>query len=271
MIHARTYGDAGPTVVVIHGGPAAAGSVAMVARELSRWYRVLEPWQRGSGDLPLSVARHVADLRELVAARAPETPPAIVGHSWGAQLALCYAAAHPTEAGALVLVGSGTFDQASREKMKAILRERTDATLQRRLDELSATAADSAERHLRKLKLTRDLSVYHLAEPWPARLDYEPLDERAHLETWADMKRLLADGTYPAAFAAIRSPVLMLHGDHDPHPGGMTRDSLLPFLPQLEYRELARCGHNPWLETHARDEFFAVLTDWLSRHARVDR
>lgn len=268
---AREYGEAGPLVIVLHGGPAAVGDAAPLARGLGESFRVLEPWQRGSGDVPLSVARHVADLRELVAARAPETPPAIVGHSWGAQLALCYAAAHPTDAGALVLVGSGTFDQASRDRMKAVLRERTDATLQRRLDELSATVADSAELHIRKLELTRDLSVYHRAEPWPVTLDYEPLDVRAHTETWDDMKRLLANGTYPAAFAAIRSPVLMLHGDYDPHPGGMTRDSLLPFLPQLEYRELARCGHSPWLETQARDEFFAALTDWLSRHARVDR
>jgi pimeloyl-ACP methyl ester carboxylesterase len=110
-----------------------------------------------------------------------------------------------------------------------------------------------------------------LAEPWPAELEYLPLDVRAHHETWQDMLRLLADGTYPRAFAAIESPVLMMHGDYDPHPGRMIRDSLLPFMPRLEYRELERCGHTPWLETFARDEFFAVLTQWLAAHARVDR
>ena len=60
----------------------------------------------------------------------------------------------------------------------------------------------------------------------------------------------------------------MLHGAYDPHPGALIRDSLLPYLPQLEYREFARCGHYPWLERHARDEFLLELRAWLSRHAR---
>jgi pimeloyl-ACP methyl ester carboxylesterase len=267
----REHGETGPLVIVLHGGPAAVGDVAPLARGLADSFRAIEPWQRGSGDEPLSVARHVADLRELVAVRAPETPPAIVGHSWGAMLALCYAAAHPTEAGPIVLVGSGTFDRASRNAMKATLTARTSEPLRRQLEALAATTTDAAELHMRKFKLTRDLSVYDRAEPWRDELEFEPLDVRAHGETWQDMLRLLADGTYPRAFAAIRSPVLMLHGDYDPHPGAMIRDSLLPFLAQLEYREFARCGHSPWLETHARAEFFAALRGWLGRYARIER
>ena len=98
------------------------------------------------------------------------------------------------------------------------------------------------------------------------REEHGPLDVRAHTETWEDVLRLQAEGVYPAAFAAIHSPVLMLHGAYDPHPGEMIRASLLPHLPQLEYREIARCGHSPWLERAIRDEFFAVLHDWLLRH-----
>jgi pimeloyl-ACP methyl ester carboxylesterase len=57
----------------------------------------------------------------------------------------------------------------------------------------------------------------------------------------------------------------MLHGAHDPHPGAMIRTSLAPHLPQLEYVEWERCGHYPWHERHAREEFFATLRDWLVR------
>jgi hypothetical protein len=46
----------------------------------------------------------------------------------------------------------------------------------------------------------------------------------------------------------------------------MIRASLEPYLPQLEYHELARCGHSPWKERAACHEFFAVLRDWLARH-----
>ena len=89
-------------------------------------------------------------------------------------------------------------------------------------------------------------------------------DARAHDETWDDMLRLQREGVYPAAFAAIRSPVIMLHGAVDPHPGRMIFASLKPYIPQLEYREWDRCGHYPWLEKAAREEFFAELKEWLS-------
>ena len=92
-------------------------------------------------------------------------------------------------------------------------------------------------------------------------------DARGHDETWSDELRLQAEGAHPAAFTAVRAPVLMLHGDFDSHPGAMIRASLAPYLPQLEYVEFSRCGHYPWLERHACDAFFATLIEWLDRTA----
>ena len=93
----------------------------------------------------------------------------------------------------------------------------------------------------------------------------EPLwvDARGNAETWADALRLQAEGVEPAAFAAIACPVLMLHGDDDPHPGPATCDLLRRFMPQLRYRGFARCGHQPWAERHAREPFLAALREWL--------
>jgi pimeloyl-ACP methyl ester carboxylesterase len=93
-----------------------------------------------------------------------------------------------------------------------------------------------------------------------------PADARGHEETWNDVLRLQTEGVEPAAFAAIRAPVLMLHGDADPHPGPATRDVLRRSIPQLEYIELARCGHTPWLERHTRDAFLTYLRPWLRAH-----
>jgi pimeloyl-ACP methyl ester carboxylesterase len=80
------------------------------------------------------------------------------------------------------------------------------------------------------------------------------------------MLGLQADGVIPGAFEVIESPVLMLHGQYDPHPGKMIRDSLLPYLPQLEYHEFENCGHSPWIEKSAREVFFSVICEWLKRH-----
>ncbi len=260
----RKYGNSEHLVVVLHGGPAAAGDAAPIAKGLSDSFTAIEPWQRGSEKEPLTVSRHIEDLHSLLNGLASDSPPAIVGHSWGAMLALCYAAAHPNEAGPLVLVGCGTFDRLSRVRMYEILQGRTDQHLQELLAEATASTSDPADLHMKKYKLTRDLSVYDRAELWSDKEEYEPLDVRAHQETWEDMMRLQSDGTYPKAFTAITSDVLMLHGNYDPHPGPMIRESLRPFIRRLEYLELDRCGHSPWLERFARTEFFMTMKSWLA-------
>jgi pimeloyl-ACP methyl ester carboxylesterase len=262
----RVYGESGPMVIVLHGGPAAVGEAAPIARGLAHSFRVLEPWQRGSGDQPLSVARHIADLHALVISRCDAAYPALVGASWGAMLALAYAAAHPGSTGPIVLVGCGTFDKEARARLRRTLDERTDDELQRALSSLQQVFPDPDERLKRTYELTRKL--YHvdpLELPGIDPVD-GPFDVRAHNETWQDMVRLQEEGVYPAAFAAITSTVLMLHGAEDPHPGQMIRASLQPFLPQLEYHQWDRCGHSPWLERAIREDFFAVMCRWLKKH-----
>ncbi len=283
----RTYGESGASVIVLHGGPAAAGEAAPIARGLAGSFRVLEPWQRGSGDRPLTVARHVADLQELIETRVAQGRPALVGESWGAMLALAYAAAHPDRAAAIVLIGCGTFDAASRGRMKAILDERTDDGLRARLGRLPVDFPDPGERLLKRFDLTRSLYEFDPVEDDPPDDPIDgglrddrtfhagggappPFDLRAHTETWQDMLRLQERGIYPAAFSAIRSPVLMIHGAYDPHPGRMIRASLLPHLPQLEYREMEDCGHSPWSEKAARVEFFRILREWLLARCEMD-
>ncbi len=256
-MHVRTYGEGGALVLVLHGGPGAAGYMAPVARGLADSFRVVEPFQRGSG----GVADHVADLRQLVETLGAGAPPALVGSSWGAMLALAFAAAHPGLAGPLVLIGCGTFDPIARARLQAVLAERMDGPLRRRLEQLPEEFPDPDQRLRVQSDLILPLYSWDLVS---TDVELEKCDARAHDETWADMVRLQEQGVYPAAFSAIRSPVLMLHGAVDPHPGSLIRESLERHIPQIEYREWEHCGHYPWLEKAVRDEFFSVLRGWLS-------
>jgi len=262
----RRYGSPGRSqaarrVCLLHGGPGARGHMAPVARELAaRGLSVLEPLQRLSGSEPLTVGRHVADLDELMqSAGEAAPPPALVGSSWGAMLALAYAAAHPERAGPIVLIGCGTFDGASRAEFKRRLHGRLGEAGRRRLEELRAIGDPD-----QRLGAIGDfLTPFYSHDLLSADLEIERNDGRGNTETWADMIRLQEAGTYPQAFSDLRSPVLMLHGAGDPHPGAMIRDSLLPRVRRLEYVELDRCGHYPWLERHARRRFFETLEAWL--------
>jgi pimeloyl-ACP methyl ester carboxylesterase len=263
LIWVREYGTEGLWVVVVHGGPGAMGSMAVVARALAHRFRVLEPWQRCSGGEPLTVARHIADMHEMVRAHCPDQKPALVGHSWGAMLALAYAAAHPEEAGPLVLAGCGTFDPAARMRMKVIRGARMNEAVIAQMARIEQAIVDPDERLCALGRLFMILDSYDLAS---TETGLEACDAAANRETWDDMLHLQEVGVYPAAFSAIRTPVLMVHGADDPHPGEMIRASLAPYLPQLEYHEWARCGHYPWLERGVGAEFFTVVSEWLALH-----
>lgn len=265
-IDVRTYGDSGPEVLVLHGGPGAQGSVAGLARALSDEFRALEPLQRRSGSVPLTVARHVADLAEV----APPTAP-IVGCSWGAMLALSFAAAYPDRTAGLVLVGCGTYDVDSRalyeERMHERLGEEGVADAQailRRIEE-----AESAEEQDQFFDRLGDLVTKAQAyEPLATKEGAEaepPFDRQGYQETWSDVLRLQETGQEPLAFSSIGVPVLMLHGADDPHPGNEIHAVLGTHLPHVKFELLDRCGHEPWNERHAREPFLRLLHEHLRR------
>lgn len=261
LIQTRLYGTAGPTVFVLHGGPAAPGYMVPVARGLADYFRVVEPFQRPScSDRPLTVGRHIDDLHVLIESICKNERPLIVGHSWGAMLALAYAAAYPNTAAALVLVGCGTFDIACREKMQTTRANRMTPAIQARFDRLEQDFPDLNKRFSAAGRLYQQIDSYDLV---PLGTQTGTFDLKAHEETWQDMLRLQAEGVYPATFSTITAPVLMLHGDHDPHPGEMIRDTLKQTIPHLQYRAWPQCGHYPWLEKHAAADFYTALTDWL--------
>ena len=263
---AREYGTGSPPVIVLHGGPAAAGDAAGLARGLSARWHVLEPFQRGSGRRPLTVATHVRDLDELVRERCAGARPAVVGHSRGAMLALAYAAVHPQTPVALVLVGCGTFSSAARAEFEARLDARLTIDDRARIAQIDESGADPDHRLGAFGRLIQGMCGYDVET---AVDDEVAVDALAHQETWADMLRLQSEGVYPAGFAAIDAPVLMLHGEADPHPGVMTSRDLRRYIPHLEYRELPKCGHYPWLERQARKSFFETLDAWLTARCRV--
>lgn len=256
----REYGTGTECAIALHGGPAAAGDVAPLARELGKRWHVLEPFQRGSGGSPLTVATHVRDLNDIIEERCEGRAPVLVGHSWGAMLALAYAAQYQAVPAGLILIGCGTFSVTSREELRTRLEAKLTPRDRARLAELEQTEP-SADRRLAETGRLMARVFGHDAETVDE--DIDALDARAHDETWADMMRLQRDGTYPAAFAAIAVPVLMIHGEQDPHPGRSISRDLRTYIPRLEYQELPMCGHSPWLERQARRAFFEIVGAWL--------
>lgn len=263
---ALRHGPTGRSVVVLHGGPGAPASASALARALADPLHVVEPWQRWSSSVPLSVDRHVEDLAGVISRDIPDEKPALVGESWGAMLALVFASRYPDRVSAVALIGCGTFDRRARARLHDTLAQRTSPELKAELADLESRFPDEGERLARAHRLSD--SIYTYCRAAGAEDPVERFDPKGQAETWDDMARLQETGVYPARFVSIHCPVLMLHGSYDPHPGPMIRDGLKPYIPQLEYREFEQCGHSPWIEEHARDRFHIELRSWLEQHLR---
>jgi pimeloyl-ACP methyl ester carboxylesterase len=255
-------------VIVLHGGPGASGGSALVAEGLSDDFRVIEPWQRISGDKPLSVSVHVDDLYRLICSRCGDEKPALVGESWGAMLALAYAAEYTESIGPIILIGCGTFDKESRFEGKKIRQQRILDYIKKHPEHHSDLYLPFNEQIMKWHNMT---DTYEEDSNRVEESEKEPFDMKAHTETWNDMLRCQEEGVYPRSFTSIKNPVIMLHGTYDPHPGKMIYNLLKSYIPHLEYREFDKCGHAPAIERHARDEFFRFMRDWLKNKFHIIR
>jgi pimeloyl-ACP methyl ester carboxylesterase len=179
---------------------------------------VLEPLQRQRAETPLTVDAHVEELASVLPG-----PAHIVGHSWGAMLALSFASHHPPLARRVALLDCGTYDIASREEYQRVLRDRLGPQRQHEYDELerqSRVAVDDFERdRLRKARAVLSvrgqavdpLNLASWDEPGPdplARWDESRGEAQGAEETWSDVLRLQAEGIEPQRFSAIICPVL---------------------------------------------------------------
>jgi pimeloyl-ACP methyl ester carboxylesterase len=111
-LHARDWAGAGQSVILAHGLASNARIWDMVAPILARQFRVVALDQRSHGlseapaDGDYSFEPICADLRGVVEALGFERP-VVVGHSWGASVAVEYAARYPDAVSGIVLVDGG--------------------------------------------------------------------------------------------------------------------------------------------------------------------
>ncbi len=117
-MHVRNWGGDGPPVVLLHGLASTCRIWDLVAPLLAQDFSVIAVDQRGHGDSGKpdhgydfdSVA---GDIAALLAGRGIERP-VVVGHSWGADVALELAVARPDLLRGIVFVDGGTIDASAR-------------------------------------------------------------------------------------------------------------------------------------------------------------
>jgi pimeloyl-ACP methyl ester carboxylesterase len=118
VLNYRAWGRDGQPMVLIHGLASTMRIWDLAAPLLARKFCVTAYDQRGHAlsDKPpegYDLPGMLADLRGLIEALGLERP-VLVGHSWGAYLALAYAATYPDECSGVALVDGGVMSLRDR-------------------------------------------------------------------------------------------------------------------------------------------------------------
>jgi len=229
--------------------------MAPVARELAAGWGVLEPIQTAA-----SLEGQIEELRTFLEKNAG-LPVTLVGHSWGAWLSFIVAAHYPAIIKKLILVGSGPYEEKYVVRLQETrlnrLSKEERAEFEPIIKILGDTAAEDKDTLFARLgalasKADAYDSIMHKSEA---------IDYRADIfqSVWADAAELRSSGKLLELGKHIKCPVVAIHGDYDPHPAEGVRKPLSAILKSFRFILLKNCGHMPWIEREAKEEFFRIL------------
>lgn len=117
-LHGRIQGADGPLMIVLHGGPGGDHRSLLPLQELGDDCRILFFDQRGAGlservaAEALTIADYLRDLDALVDRYAEGRRVILIGHSWGAMLAVAFVGHRPDAVARAVLIEPGFLDTA---------------------------------------------------------------------------------------------------------------------------------------------------------------
>lgn len=261
---------AGPPVLLCHGGPGLwdyLGGLSALLRDELRVYR----WdQRGCGRsgpaADYGIERAVQDVQELHSILGIDEKWVVVGHSWGAYLALLTALAHPETTRALVYVSGNGTPECWRERGRAIAKARTaermtDEANHRLMELEERTRTWDEEVEFRRLKWATDFVEQATPPPELEAMATTPLDINFSVNRALSRAELYPSAQLLDACHACEVPALLVHGSHDPRPQiGVVE--LSEHLPNSRFQRIEHAGHLPWVEQP--DVTTRVIKDFLA-------
>jgi len=267
MIHAdegielffRLEGDGDDKIVVLHGGPGLSSeSLRPDLGFLARHFTLIFYDQRGSGlstpiydSASVSIAHHVSDM-ELIRTCFGLDRVTLMGHSWGAGLALHYAMRHPKQTDRIIMIDPMPLRRDPH--MAAFgrnLRAWMDNTALEKLNE-AAMAWNKDQDPLAACNAYWELFIRgYLADPHgrvpvqgdPCHGSKETLNDRVYRYTLGSL------GAWDWRLQAqkVQAPVLIVHGEKSPLPLASFREWEAA-LPNGKLVMVPDSGHYPHAE-----------------------
>ena len=253
MNNLRTYGDAPYRVAVIHGGPGAPGEMAPVARELSPNIGVLEPLQTAD-----SINGQVAELKNVLE-KSGNPPITLIGFSWGGWLSFIFAARHPSMVKKLIFVSSGPFDEKYVAQIMETRFKHLNADEKNEALLLFSTLDSACMKGNRFIRFGELMDKADSFDSLPHDSETLPGNPDIYQKVWAEASKIRRSRKLLNLGKMIRCPVVAIHGDYDPHPAVGVQEPLSRVLQDFRFILLEKCGHHPWFERQAKQQFYDVL------------
>ena len=237
--HVYLEGGHGEPLLLLHGFGANKDNFTRVARFLTPHYRVVVPDHIGFGesahppDADYSPTAQAERLHALVQALGIQGVH-VGGNSMGGQIALVYAALHPTEVKSLWLIDAGGVWSAPESEGRRIIREtKRNPLLVRNEEEF------------------RQLIAFTMSDPpfIPPPLVEVLAQERVH--NFALEERIfnqLRDESVENRIAGLATPSLIVWGERDRVLNVATAEILQKLLPQSQVVIMPGVGHLPMVE-----------------------
>jgi pimeloyl-ACP methyl ester carboxylesterase len=259
MLNHRLYGKPPYSTALIHGGPGAPGSMETVAKVLAKNFGILEPLQTKG-----SIEGQIQELHSVLKNHA-NFPVTLVGHSWGAWLSFLFAAKYPDSVNNLILIGSGPFEERYVSKLKEIRFSHFTAKEREKVQILERLLIDENLKNKNKI-FTRFGTLMSKADsydPLPKAVNTLEFQPEIYQSVWHEAGKLRRSGELLKNALFIKCPVVAIHGDYDTHPADGVIQPLSQYLKDFRYIILDKCGHEPWNEKHAKDQFYKILFELL--------
>lgn len=259
MENVRIHGRPPYRAAVLHGGPGAPGETGPVAKELSVSRGVLEPLQTAG-----TIKGQIRELKAVLE-NAARFPIVLIGYSWGALLGFLFAAHYPADVRKLILVSCPPFESSHAANIN-------ETRLNRLSGPKKAEAAGLLEQLARPSEPAESDTFMRLAELCGEADAFDPIETNSCIidyqigvfhSIWKEAEALRRSGKLLSFGDRIACPVTAVHGVYDPHPAEGVEISLSRKIERFRMIRLEKCGHKPWIEKHAGDDFYRVLNDEL--------
>ncbi len=255
MIQFRSYGDKPFKVAVVHGGPGAPGEMAPIARKLAIFQGIIEPFQTA-----LTIQQQLQELK-LIMDKYSNLPILLIGFSWGALLSFMFSAEYPKLVKKLILVSSAVYEIKYAVNILNTRLSRLGSPDRNELIVISnalnnSTVKEKGEIMKSLAKLVAKTDSYNLIPHADEILEYQ---YDIYHSIWNEASNLRNSGKLLEYGKRITCPVVAIHGDYDPHPYKGVKVPLSRVVKDFRFFLLRNCGHYPWWEREAHEQFYELL------------